>query len=166
MQNLKNEKSKFEGKNIHTLFRNLGCQNENTRLEARETVVAMGGKAVDFLREAVLASNPNLKLSDSVFSVEKMRKESLLALIDIADPVAAPLFFYALEDKDSTVRWLGEEGFITLGEKGLIFLLHSLQKVSIAEELRKGMHQDRKSVVQGKSVDLGRRRTIKKKKKK
>lgn len=140
MERSKNQRSKYEGKNIRTLIRNLGCQNEIVRRKARASFVAMGEKSVDFLMEAVLATNPNLLLHDSVFSVEEMRKEALLTLIDIADPAAAPLFFYALEDKDSTVRWLGEEGFIALGEKGLIFLLHSLQKVSVTEELRKSMH--------------------------
>lgn len=113
---------------IKCLMEDLGSKDGITRTKARETFVAMGIPAVDYLSE--LVEHPK----------RLCRWEALKALGEIADPDSGPLLALALEDEESDVRWLAAEALIAIGKEGTVAALERLIDKSDSLFTRQGVH--------------------------
>jgi HEAT repeat protein len=83
---------------IRNLITSLSSDNDSTRKEARQSLVAIGSPAVPALIEA-------LKQKD-----DHVRREAVRALCEIDDPELAPALIKTLEDEEFDIRWLALEG--------------------------------------------------------
>ncbi len=103
---------------IKSLLQKLGSKDFQTRVEAREQLVAMGKDAIDYLAEYV--THPQ-----RIYRIETVK-----ILSEIGDPLAIPLFLEAFYDDDPDVRWIAAEGLIKLGNKSFIPVLKIITKDS------------------------------------
>lgn len=133
-------KTNIGKENIQILFLEMGGENGHDRQKARETFVSMGADAVDYLAEAIVIANHNKKLAAFGVSSDRLKAEALKALVEIANPLSAPLFLNAMNDEDSGIRWLAAEGFNALQNDGLKYLLDALIKSPDSLFLRQGAH--------------------------
>lgn len=122
----KEEKAKVES--IETLMNNLGSADDDVRVNARRSLVAMGNTAV-----APLAKG----LENKKYLV---RWEAAKALSEIGNPAAAPALVKALEDEEFDVRWIAAEGLIKTNIHGAIPLLQALKERGESTLLQKGAH--------------------------
>jgi HEAT repeat protein len=113
---------------IGALIADLGVKDGLVRERARQSLVAIGGPAVDPLIEALADRNKH------------MRWEAAKALGQIADPASAPALVSILEDEVFDVRWLAAEGLIALGREALVPLLQALMEHPDSLWLREGAH--------------------------
>ncbi len=110
------------------LFAALSSEDDEVRVKARSSLVAMGKAAVPSLAKA-------LKEPDNL-----VRWEAAKALGEIGISEVAPLLVEALEDEQFDVRWLAAVGLINLNIKGLKPLLHALMERTESVPLRDGAH--------------------------
>jgi hypothetical protein len=122
------KKEEAKPKSIETLIDNLGSHDDDIRLKARRSLVAMGKTAVAPLARA-LGNKKYL-----------MRWEAAKALSEIGNPAAAPALVKALEDEESDVRWIAAEGLIKLNIDGVIPLLQALKERGDSTLLQEGTH--------------------------
>ena len=101
---------------IESLVVELGCSDGGERLRAREKLVEVG-------KPAVLALIGALKSPS-----EKTRWEAAKALGEIRDPRAASALVDSLEDAEAAVRWLAAKALIALGRRGLVAVLHGVER--------------------------------------
>jgi hypothetical protein len=120
------EKTKVES--IETLINHLGSADDDVRVNARRSLVAMGKTAVASLAKGL----ENKKYL--------MRWEAAKALGEIGNPAAAPALVKALEDEESDVRWIAAEGLIKLNIDGVIPLLLALKERGDSTLLQEGTH--------------------------
>ena len=106
----------------------LASKSSFARVDARDYLVSMKGKAVPHLTEALKSDN------------QWVRWEAAKALSKIGDPTASQSLINALEDKMFDVRWIAAEGIIAIGRKALIPLLATLTKRGDSLWLREGAH--------------------------
>ena len=106
----------------------LASNSSFARVDAREYLVSMKGKAVPHLNEALRSKN------------QWVRWEAAKALSKIGDPEASQALINALDDKMFDVRWIAAEGLIAIGRKALIPLLAALTKKGDSLWLREGAH--------------------------
>lgn len=129
---------------ISALIADLGSKDGLVRLRARVCLVAIGGKAVGSLVEA-LASKKRW-----------VRWEAAKALGQTGDPAAAQALVRALEDEVFDVRWLAAEGLIAVGDKGLVPLLQALVERSDSMWLREGAHHVLHDISRGELKEIVR----------
>ena len=115
-------------KSIESRVDNLGSANDDARVKARRSLVAMGKSAVPALAEA---------LRNKKYLI---RWEAAKALKEIGEPAAAPALVNALEDEEFDVRWIAAEGLIQLNIYGVIPLLRALKERGDSTLLREGAH--------------------------
>jgi HEAT repeat protein len=120
------EKAKVQS--IETLINNLGSADDDVRVSARRSLVAMGKTAVAPLAKGL----ENKKYL--------MRWEAAKALSEIGNPAATPALVKALEDEESDVRWIAAEGLIKLNIDGVIPLLLALKERGDSTLLQEGAH--------------------------
>lgn len=120
------ERAKVES--IETLINNLGSADDDVRVNARRSLVAMGKTAVAPLARA-LEKKKYL-----------MRWEAAKALSEIGNPTAAPALVKALEDEEFDVRWIAAEGLIKMNIHGAIPLLQALKTRGDSTLLQEGAH--------------------------
>jgi HEAT repeat protein len=120
------ERAKVES--IETLINNLGNADDDVRVKARRSLVAMGKTAV-----APLAKG----LENKKYLI---RWEAAKALNEIGNPAAAPALVKALEDEEFDVRWIAAEGLIKMNINGVIPLLRALKERGDSTLLREGAH--------------------------
>lgn len=113
---------------IGSLIVQLASDDGLVRVNARQSLVAIGAPAVASLIEALRDAN------------RQVRWEAAKALSQIVDPAAAPALVRALQDRGFGVRWLAAGGLIALGSRGLVPLLRALVKRSGSVRLRQGAH--------------------------
>jgi len=106
----------------------LASNSSFARVDAREYLVSMKGKAVPHLTEALRSKN------------QWVRWEAAKALSKIGDPAASQALIDALDDKMFDVRWIAAEGLISIGRKALIPLLAAMSKKGESLWLREGAH--------------------------
>ena len=106
----------------------LSSEDDEVRVKARTSLVAMGKAALPLLAGALKEMN-NL-----------VRWEAAKALGEIGVPEVGPLLVKALEDEQFDVRWLAAVGLINMNIKGLKPLLHALMEQSDSVSLREGAH--------------------------
>jgi HEAT repeat protein len=131
----KNQKPVYYYKNkrvnnreIQSLIGDLHSSEGLIRQDAREKLVEMGPKAVEYLKDLT-------HHHDAI-----VRWEAVKTLSQIADPGSIPLLIDALYDKDEDVRWVAGEGLIAIGAPAIKPLLDELIKNSESFFLRKGAH--------------------------
>ena len=129
---------------ISALIADLGSKDGLVRVRARVCLVAIGGKAVGPLVEA-LASKKRW-----------VRWEAAKALGQTGDPAAAQALVRALEDEVFDVRWLAAEGLIAVGDKGLVPLLQALVERSDSMWLREGAHHVLHDISRGELKEIMR----------
>jgi hypothetical protein len=113
---------------VGSLTAQLASDDGLVRVNARQSLVAIGAPAVASLIEALRDAN------------SQVRWEAAKALSEIVDPAAAPALVRALQDRGFGVRWLATEGLIALGSRGLTPLLRALVERSDSVRLRQGAH--------------------------
>jgi hypothetical protein len=113
---------------IGSLIVQLASDDGLVRVNARQSLVAIGAPAVASLIEAVHDADGHV------------RWEAAKALSEIVDPAAAPALVRALQDREFGVRWLAAGGLVALGSKGLVSLLRALVEHSGSVRLRQGAH--------------------------
>lgn len=113
---------------IERLVADLASDDGTVRKRAREALVELGREATG--RLTALLADERIRL----------RWEAARALVDIADPAAAPSLIAALEDAEFEIRWLAAEALVALGRAGLIPLLWRLARPPHTPELRDGAH--------------------------
>jgi hypothetical protein len=113
---------------IGSLIVQLASDDGLVRVNARQSLVAIGAPAVASLNEALRDAN------------KQVRWEAAKALNEIVDPAAAPALVRALQDREFGVRWLAAEGLIALGSRGLVPVLRALVERSGSVRLRQGAH--------------------------
>jgi HEAT repeat protein len=119
---------KYHNKRIQNLILNLEDKHGYIRENARETLVAIGKPAIEYLAELLCSSKKIL------------RWEAVKALTEIPDPESAPLYLRAIKDDYPDIRWLAAEGLISLGKTGIIAITESLISDSESVHLQKGAH--------------------------
>lgn len=129
---------------ISALIADLGSKDGLVRVRARVCLVAIGGKVVGSLVEA-LASKKRW-----------VRWEAAKALGQTGDPAAAQALVRALEDEVFDVRWLAAEGLIAVGDKGLVPLLQALVERSDSMWLREGAHHVLHDISRGELKEIVR----------
>jgi HEAT repeat protein len=117
-----------EQKPVKKLIEELGSDDGVIREKAREALVSMGKRAVDFLAE--LIESPG----------STVRWEATKALGQIADKSSAPVLVIALYDDDYEVRWLATEGLIKIGVDSVKPILEALAETPGSLSLREGAH--------------------------
>jgi HEAT repeat protein len=117
-----------DSKIVHALIDDLTSKDGRVRVRARRSLVAIGGKAVADLVEA-MKSEKELK-----------RWEATKALGQIGDPSAIGALITALEDEIFDVRWLAAEGLVAIGKPALEPLLHMLIEHFDSIWLHEGAH--------------------------
>ena len=120
------ERTKVES--IETLMNNLGSADDDVRVNARRSLVAMGKTSVAPLARA---------LENKKYLI---RWEAAKALSEIGNPAAAPALVKTLEDEESDIRWIAAEGLIKLNIDGVILLLQALKERGDSAWLREGVH--------------------------
>ena len=113
---------------VESLVGDLASEDGLVRVKARRSLVAMGGKAVDTLIEA---------LKSKMYWV---RWEAAKTLAQIGDPTAIQALVDALEDEKFDIRWLAAEGLIHTGSKVIRPLLKALTARPDSLWLREGAH--------------------------
>ncbi len=121
-------KKKAIPETIKSLVAGLDSKDGLTRVRARKALVAIGGRAVKPLVEALASKR------------EWVRWEAAKTLGQIGDPVAVQALIKALEDKMFDVRWLAAEGLISIGREALAPLLQALMQHSDSFWMREGVH--------------------------
>ena len=124
----KTETTRSSGPPLEALIKSLSSEDDGVRVNARQSLVALGKAAVAPLVEALKDENNLLKW------------EAAKALGEIGAPEAAPILVKALEDEQFDVRWLAAVGLIGMNIKGLKPLLHALMEESDSVFLREGAH--------------------------
>jgi hypothetical protein len=115
-------------RSLEALLAGLSSHDDDVRVKARHSLVALGKGAVPPLIEA---------LKNGSYLI---RWEAAKALGEIADPEAAPTLVDALEDDEFDVRWLAGEGLIKMNINGLKPLLQALELRGDSVLLREGAH--------------------------
>jgi HEAT repeat protein len=113
---------------IDSLIADLDNVNGFRREQARESLVAIDGPAIEPLSEALRQAGA------------RVRWEAAKALGEIGDARAAPALVEALEDDNAGVRWAAADSLIAIGRKGLGPLLEALMRRSESAWLREGAH--------------------------
>jgi HEAT repeat protein len=113
---------------LSLLSKNLINNDGFVRLNARNSLIKIGSKAVPTLIEA-LSSKQVLK-----------RWEAAKALSQIADPAATNALVNAMDDRVFDVRWLAAEGLIAIGSQVIEPLLYLLKNHPDSVRLREGIH--------------------------
>jgi HEAT repeat protein len=113
---------------IKSLVANLSSQDGLVRVRARNSLVAIGSRAVKPLVKSLTSKR------------EWCRWEAAKALGQIGDPTAVQALVKALEDKMFDVRWLAAEGLISIGHKALVPLLQGLMEHPDSFWLQEGVH--------------------------
>ena len=113
---------------LSLLSKNLINDDGFVRLNARNSLIKIGSKAVPTLIEA-LSSKQVLK-----------RWEAAKALSQIGDPAATSALVNAMDDRVFDVRWLAAEGLIAIGSQAIEPLLHLLKNHPDSVRLREGVH--------------------------
>jgi hypothetical protein len=122
------KEEKAKPKSIDTLINNLGSADDDVRVKARRSLVAMGKTAGAPLAGAL----ENRKYL--------IRWEAAKALSEIGNPAAAPALVKALEDEEFDVRWIAAEGLIKMNINGAIPLLQALKARGDSTLLQEGAH--------------------------
>jgi HEAT repeat protein len=123
---------------INSLIANLASEDGMLRVNARRSLVTIGGPSVPFLIQALANRN------------KWMRWEAAKALGQIGDPAATQALVIALEDRIFDVRWLAAEGLIAIGREALVPLLHALINHPDSLWLREGVHHVLHDLAKGK----------------
>ena len=123
---------------INSLIANLTSEDGMLRVNARRSLVAIGGSSVPSLIQALANRN------------KWMRWEAAKALGQIGDPAATQALVIALEDRVFDVRWLAAEGLIAIGREALVPLLHALINHPDSLWLREGAHHVLHDLARGK----------------
>lgn len=123
-----NDPGKLSKEEIRKNLIQLQSKNGIERQKARISMVTLGTPAVDFLSE--LVTHPD----------DTIRWEVVKGLGQIMDPITTPLLINALEDDNTSIRWLAAEGLVRLNKKGLIPLVEALTSQKITIFLREGAH--------------------------
>jgi HEAT repeat protein len=113
---------------IQSLIKDLHSSEGLIRQDAREKLVEMGPKVVEYLKDLT-------HHHDAI-----VRWEAVKTLSQIADPGSIPILIDALYDKDEDVRWVAGEGLIAIGTPVVKPLLDELIRNSESFFLRKGAH--------------------------
>ena len=116
-----NDPGKLSNEEIRKNLMQMQSKNGIERQKARISLVTLGAQAGDFLSE--LVSHPD----------DTIRWEAVMGLGQIMDPITSPLLINALEDENTSIRWLAAEGLARLNKKGLIPLVEALtsQKITL-----------------------------------
>ena len=97
------------------------------RRRVRESLVAIGGPAINPLVDALTNPNPHV------------RWDAVTALKEIGGPEVVPALVKALaQDPDGGIRWLAAEGLINMRMEGLRPLLQTLAQDSSSGWLKEG----------------------------
>ena len=113
---------------IEALTGDLGTADGLVRVRARQALVAIGGRSVACLTDA-------LKSKKAV-----QRWEAAKALGQIGDPSAIGALIRALEDEFFDVRWLAGEGLIAIGRRVIPPLVRDLVERRDSLWLMEGAH--------------------------
>jgi HEAT repeat protein len=84
--------------NIHKLIDGLYHESSHERAKARKKLTEYGSDSLPALMEVFSQSNDL-----------RVKKEAIITLRDIKDPIAAPFFIQALADTDRDIRWIAEK---------------------------------------------------------
>jgi HEAT repeat protein len=125
---------------IARLAETLASEDITERRKARQELATIGQPAVAALVDAL--TDPRIQV----------RWEAAKALVEIADPAAAPALIRSLEDENSDIRWLAAEALIASGKAGLVPLLRALEERADSLWLREGAHH---VLVESEKTDLG-----------
>ena len=113
---------------LDRLIKELGSSNGLARLQARETLVAIGEPALEALVE--LLGNPDARL----------RLEAAKALTEIPEPAAIPGFIALLADRRSEIGWLAAVGLINMGSRSVPYVLQALTGQAGSKAFRQACH--------------------------
>jgi HEAT repeat protein len=113
---------------IQKLIDDFESKDGEERQDARAGLVKIGAPAVESLINALDHHK------------EQVRWEAAKALVEIADPKAAPALINALEDEDFDVSWVAAEALIALGGSGLPALIEALLHRAESTQLYSGAH--------------------------
>ena len=113
---------------INSLVEKLKSNDGIARQHARHDLVEIGAPALDALIKAF-----EIKEDPLHWEVAK-------ALSQIGTSKAAHTLVEALEDQEFSVRWIGAEGLIHIGEDAVIPLLKALEYKTDSVWLREGCH--------------------------
>lgn len=127
-QAVSNHSKKAVIETVKSLIADLNSQDGQVRVRARKSLVAIGGRAVKPLVEALASKR------------EWVRWEAAKSLGQIGDLAAVQALIIALEDKMFDVRWLAAEGLIFIGRGALVPLLQALVEHPDSHWLQEGMH--------------------------
>lgn len=108
------DRSGMDRSDVASLVEKLGQEDAAKRQQARETLVAIGKRAVPHLARAL--KSPNVQ----------RRQEAARTLTVVPDQAAVPALIDALADSDDSVRWLAAQALSALGRPALPALLHAL----------------------------------------
>ena len=128
---------------LDRLIKELGSSNGLARLQARETLVAIGEPALGSLVEL---------LGDSE---AQLRWEAAKALTEIPEPAAIPGFIALLADRRSEIGWLAAVGLINMGSRSVPYVLQALTGQAGSKAFRQACHHvlndlaKRNTVLQG-----------------
>ncbi len=107
---------------------NLASSDDPTRIKARQSLVAIGRRAVPYLIRA---------LEDKYDST---RSEAVKALTEIGGEETAPGLVKALHDEEFGIRWAAAEGLIAMNVRSLKALFQALEEEPDCSLLREGAH--------------------------
>jgi HEAT repeat protein len=133
---------KVRTETIRSLVNDLGSQDGMVRVQARKSLVTIGGRAVKPLAK-ILSSKKDW-----------CRWEAAKTLGQIGDPSAVKVLLEALEDKMFDVRWLAAEGLIDIGREALVPLLRMLVEHSDSLWLREGAHHVLHDIDKGDLIEI------------
>jgi len=113
---------------LDRLVEELGSSDGSTRLQARETLVAIGEPSLGALVE--LLGSPDARL----------RWEAAKALTEIPEPAAIPGCIALFADRRSEIRWLAAVGLINMGSRSVPYVLQALTEQAGSKAFREACH--------------------------
>ena len=113
---------------IDHLINDLASYDDSKRKSARDSLTAIGKRAIPRLVEVLKDRN------------DLARLEATKALAEIGDSEAAPALVKTLEDEEFGIRWTAAEGLAGMRIEGLRALFLALEQKPDEDLLREGAH--------------------------
>lgn len=142
------KENEAETGSVDSLIEALKSKDGLTRQKARHALVKIGEPALDALIKAFEDKS------------DVMHWEVSKALSQIGSPKAAKTLIQALEDKEFSVRWIGAEGLIHMGQGGVTELLQALTERADSVWLREGAHHVLHDLIHKNRVDASAREPL------
>lgn len=115
-------------KEIKELLDVLCNDDGHKRKEAREKLVAIGAKTLNYVKD--LLDHPK----------HICRWEAMKVIQEIGDPESIPVFIEALDDDKSDIRWIAAEGLIRTGKYSVRPLLNEVLENDDSVFILNGAH--------------------------